>query len=125
MQVPLEITGHHLSVSKRTETMIAKKAAKLERFYDRLTSCRVVLEGPDKHRKNGAPFKVRIHLGVPGSEITIDRQQGDDLTAAIHAAFGAATRKLQEYARTRRGDVKQHALPGPGGEAPPAPDSGP
>jgi hypothetical protein len=47
---------------------------------------------------------------VPGNEITIDRQTEDDLTAAIHAAFDAATRKLQDYARTRRGEVKHHAV---------------
>jgi ribosomal subunit interface protein len=110
LQVPLEITGHHLSVPKRAETLIAKKAKKLERFYDRLTSCRVVIDGPEGHSRNGSPIKVRIHLGVPGSEITIDRQQEHDLTAAIHAAFNAATRKLQDYARTRRGEVKQRAL---------------
>jgi len=111
LQVPLEITGHHVSVSTRTEELIARKAKKLERFYDRLTSCRVVLDGPEG--KNGSPFKVRIHMGVPGSELTIDRQQQDDLTAAIHAAFDAATRKLQDYARTRRGEVKQHVVEGP------------
>lgn len=110
MQVPLEITGHHLSVSGRTESLIEKKTAKLEHFYDRLTSCRVVIDGPDKHHKSGSPFKVRIHLGVPGNEITIDRQAEDDLTAAIHAAFDAATRKLQDYARTRRGEVKYHPV---------------
>ena len=113
MQVPLEITGHHFSVSSRTETLITKKTAKLERFYDRLTSCRVVIDAPDKHHKSGSPFKVRIHLGVPGNEITIDRQQEDDLTAAIHAAFDAAERKLREYARTRRGEVKQKVIDGP------------
>lgn len=113
MQVPLEITGHHVTVPKRTEALIARRATKLERFYDRLTSCRVVIDGPDKHRKNGAPFKVRIHLGVPGHEITIDRQHGEDLTAAVHAAFDAATRKLQDYARTRRGDVKQRVAETP------------
>ena len=109
MQVPLEITGHDASVSKRVESLIQQKTAKLERFYGRLTSCRVVIEKSAKSQKNGAPFKVRIHLGVPGHEITIDRQQETDLTAAIHAAFDAATRKLQEYARTRRGEVKVHS----------------
>lgn len=109
MQVPLEITGHDAFVSKRVESLIQQKTAKLERFYDRLTSCRVVIEKSAKSQKNGTPFRVRIHLGVPGHEITIDRQQEADLTAAIHAAFDAATRKLQEYARTRRGKVKTHS----------------
>jgi ribosomal subunit interface protein len=110
LQVPLEITGHDANVSKRIETLIRKKTDKLERFYDRLTSCRVVIDRSAKSQKQGTPFKVRIHLGVPGHEITIDRQQDPDLTAAVHAAFDAATRKLQEYARTRRGEVKNHRV---------------
>ncbi len=110
LQVPLEITGHDAHVSKRVEALIQKKTAKLERFYDRLTSCRVVIDRSAKSQKRGTPFKVRIHLGVPGHEITIDRQQDPDLIAAVHAAFDAATRKLQEYARTRRGEVKTHAV---------------
>lgn len=111
MQVPLEITGHHAYVSKRVESLIRKRTDKLERFYDRLTSCRVVIDKPAKSQKNGTPFKVRIHIGVPGQEITIDRQQETDIIAAVHSAFDAATRKLQEYARTRRGEVKTHSVP--------------
>jgi len=106
LQVPLEITGHDAYVSKRVESLIEKKTAKLERFYDRLTSCRVVIDRSAKSQKNGTPFNVRIHLGVPGREITIDRQQDPDLMAAVQSAFDAATRKLQDYARTRRGEVK-------------------
>ena len=68
----------------------------------------MVIDGPSNHHKHGSAFKVRIHLGVPGNEITIDRREEQDLTAAIHAAFDAAKRKLQDYARTRCGAVKHH-----------------
>lgn len=108
MQIPLDITGHHISLRTEDEALIARKAAKLERFYERLTSCRVVIDGPGNHHRSGGFYKVRIHLGVPGNELTVDRQKETDLTAAIHAAFDAAKRKLTDYARTRRGDVKHH-----------------
>ncbi len=110
MQVPLDVTGHHLSLSKRDEALITKRAGKLERFYDRLTACRVVIDGPSDHHRSGGFYKVRVHLAVPGSELTIDRQREDDLPAAIHAAFDAATRKLQDYAEMRRGEVKHHEV---------------
>ncbi len=108
MQVPLDITGHQLALSRSHQALIEKRAAKLERFYDRLTACRVVIDGPSNHHRSGGLYKVRVHLAVPGNELTVDRQQENDLQAAIHAAFDAATRKLQEYARTRRGEVKHH-----------------
>ena len=110
MQVPLDVSGHHLSLSKKDEALIARRADKLERFYDRLTACRVVIDGPSHHHRSGGPYKVRVHLAVPGNELTVDRQRHDDLTAAIHAAFDAAARMLKDYARTRRGEVKHHDL---------------
>jgi len=110
LQIPADITGHHVSLKKRDEVLIQKRVDKLEKFYDRLTSCRVVIDGPGNRQRSGGTYKVRIHLGVPKSEITIDRQQEIELTAAIHAAFDAATRKLQEYARTRRGEVKSRTV---------------
>lgn len=108
MQVPLDITTQNVSINASDESLIAKKAAKLERLYDRLTGCRVVIEGPGKHHRTGGPYKVRIHLSVPGNELTVDRRSGNDLTASIHAAFDAITRQLRDYVRTRRGEVKSH-----------------
>lgn len=108
MQVPLDITTQNVSLNPRDESLIEKRAAKLDRFYDRVTGCRVVIEGPGDHHRSGGPYKVRIHLAVPGNELTVDRQTGDDLTASIHAAFDAITRQLRDYARTRRGEVKSH-----------------
>lgn len=110
MQVPVEITGHHVSLKKRDEALVQKRVDKLEKFYDRLTSCRVVITGPGSHQRSGRQYKVRIHLEVPKNDIVVDRQQETELTAAIHAAFDAATRKLQDYARTRRGDVKSRSV---------------
>ena len=44
MQTPLQITAHDLILSEAVETDIREKAAKLERYYQRLISCRVAAE---------------------------------------------------------------------------------
>ena len=50
--------------------------------------------------------RVRIHLDVPGGELTIDKQNSVDLPLAISQAFTAARVKLEEYVHRTRHDVK-------------------
>jgi hypothetical protein len=51
---------------------------------------------------------VRIDLKVPGGEIAITRKHDEELQIALRDAFAVARRKLEDYARGPRGDVKQH-----------------
>ena len=109
MEIPLQISLHGIEHSDALYNAIREKADKLERYYDRVMSCRVVLELAGRHRRQGRQFTVRIDLKVPGGEIAITRQHDEDLQVALRDAFAAATRKLEDYARTQRGDVKHHA----------------
>ena len=52
-------------------------------------------------------------MAVPGSELVVNREprkhaSHQDVYVAIRDAFGAARRKLQNYARRQRGAVKIH-----------------
>ena len=109
MEIPLQISLHGIEHSDALYNAIREKAEKLDHYYDRLMSCRVVLELTGQHKHQGKQFTVRIDLKVPGGEIAITRQHDEDLQIALRDAFDAATRKLEDYARTQRGDVKQHA----------------
>ena len=71
-------------------------------------SCRVVVEVPHKHHQQGRRFNVRIDIGVPGSEIVVNRDQAEDVFVALRDAFDAAKRQLEDYAHKIRGDVKAH-----------------
>ena len=108
MQLPLQVTLRDISPSEAIEAYIRERAAKLEQFYDRIMSCRVVVEAPVRHHRKGGPYKVRIDLTVPGDELVVDRQVDEDLYVAIRDAFHAARRKLEDYARRQRGAVKVH-----------------
>ena len=109
MQIPLQISLHGIERSNALYTAIQDKAAKLERYYDRIISCRVVLEVDARHKHHGKQFTVRIDLKVPGGEIAVNREHSEDLQIALRDAFDAARRQLEDYARGQRGDVKHHA----------------
>lgn len=108
MQIPLQISLHGVEHSDALYNAIREKAEKLDHYYDRVMSCRVVLELAGRHKRHGKQFAVRIDMKVPGGEIVITRQHDEELQIALRDAFDAARRKLEDYARGQRGDVKQH-----------------
>lgn len=109
MQLPLQISLHGIEHSDALYNAIREKAEKIDHYYRRIMSCRVVLELAGRHKRHGKQFMVRIDLKVPGSEIAITRVHDEELQIALRDAFDAARRKLEDYARGQRGDVKQHA----------------
>ncbi len=114
MQVPLDIRFHNLEPSEAVETAIRERAAKLDRLYDRLTSCRVAVEARHKQHRKGNAFTVNIHLGVPQGELNVTRAPEKsaqdyahpDVYKALRDAFDAAERQLIDYKRQLSGDVK-------------------
>jgi ribosome-associated translation inhibitor RaiA len=117
MQTPLRIAFHGVDGSDAARGLIEESVAWLERFYDRITGCAVVVEAPHRHHLHGNHFQVRISLTVPGGEIVVNREPARrdasrDLGAAIQRAFEAARRRLEEHVRRQRHEVKHHE-PGP------------
>ena len=137
MENPLQITFRNMPPSPAIEDAIRQKAGKLDSYYDRILGCHVVVEAPHRHHHKGKAFLIRIDLKVPGGELVVNRARnrleaaklGDpelagqdlaeshepskhaahrDVYVAIRDAFNSARRKLQDYARKRRGEVKAH-----------------
>lgn len=120
MQLPLQITFRNMDTSPAVESVLREKAGKLERYYDHIMSCRVVVEASHRHHHKGNIYHVRIDLTVPNEEIIVSREphqdhSHEDLYVAIRDAFDAARRQLEQFARRQRGDVKAHVGP-PEGE---------
>jgi len=110
MQHPVRITSRDFAMTAAIETLIRKRAERLETYFDRITSCHVVLSAPNvKHHRIGGPFEVSIVLHVPGGELAVNRQHGEDLSLAVRGAFDSARRKLQDHVREMRGAVKKRA----------------
>ena len=111
MQVPLEISTRWIDLSPPLEAELRKRADKLERRFDRITSCRIAVERPTgNHHQEGGPFRVRLDITVPGTELVADKEE-EELYAAVREAFAAAERQVEEWSRRRRGEVKSPVLP--------------
>jgi ribosomal subunit interface protein len=104
MQIPLQISLHGIAHSEALYSAIREKAEKLERYYDRITSCRVVLELGARHKRKGKQYSAHIDLKVPGGEIAVTHEHDEDLQIALRDAFDAVRRRLEDYARVQRGD---------------------
>lgn len=115
MQIPLEISVRWLDLNPPLEAELRKRAAKLERHFNRITSCRIAVEAPTgNHHQEGGPYRVRVDVTVPGSELVADKS-AEDVFAAIRDAFNAMERQVEAFSQKVRGDVKTPVLP-PEGE---------
>jgi ribosomal subunit interface protein len=108
MKTPLQITFRGFEHSDALETHIREKADKLETFFEPIMSCRVVVELPHQHKNQGKLFNVRLDIGVPGSEIVVNRDEHEDVYVALRDAFDAARRQLEDYGRRLRRETKAH-----------------
>ena len=113
MQLPLQITFRNMGPSEAVEANIRKWAAKLDRICDNIMRCKVVVEAPLKHKRQGGHFHTRIDITVPGGEFVINREPDphhsyEDVYVSIRDAFKSAKRQLEEYVNRRKGHVKTH-----------------
>lgn len=118
MQIPLKIAFEGgLTGSDALRSRIERESARLERFSDRITACRVVVRGRSGRHRQGGLYDVRIHIVLPGHEdIVVDRNPPadhahEDPFVSIRDAFNAARRRLQDHERREAGQVKSHAPP--------------
>ena len=116
METPLQISFRNTDPSPAVEARIRERVSRLERFHDRITSCRVTVEAPDKHHRKGGLFRVTVDLGVPGKDIVIGgtgpkNHAHEDVYVAVRDSFEAAERALKSHASQMRGDVKTHEVP--------------
>lgn len=108
MKLPLQIVMHDIPHSGAVENDIRSRVDKLDQFYPDIMRCRVVVGLDGKHKHQGKQFNVRIDLTVPGNEIVVARHRGEDLYVVLRDAFDATKRRLEDFARRQRGDVKTH-----------------
>lgn len=109
MKLPVQVTFRDMVPLPSLEGVIRSHAAKLERFVPDLMSCNVVVEASANRHRQGHVYAVKIDVRLPGTEVFAgERQAHEEIGVAMRDAFEAMTRRLEDYARKRRGQVKQH-----------------
>lgn len=116
MQLPLQITFRHMEPSPALEARIRELAARLERFSPQIMRCHVIVEPAPHHQHQGGLHDFHIDITLPDAEIAIRKAHAadhahEDAYVALRDAFRAARRKLEDYERKRRLDVKTHTGP--------------
>jgi ribosomal subunit interface protein len=112
MELGLQITARDIEITDAIRAEITEKAEKLDKYYERIMRCKVVLDSPKRHQHEGKLYSLNIYLTVPGGgELVVKREPNKDLYVAIRDSFQAARRKLEDFARQQRLDVKHHEEP--------------
>jgi len=129
MLLPVQVTFRNINDPGGLEEMVQKEAARLERFYDRISSCRVVVERPQRAQSSKL-YHVRIDLGLPNGELVVkhaptlhgtlkdtkvedSHKEAESVLVhkspqrAIREAFHEMRRRLQDYLRRQEGSVKK------------------
>jgi ribosome-associated translation inhibitor RaiA len=101
MALQPHITFRHLDTSEAVKGAIERHVDELEQFYDRMISCRVVVDARHYHRR-GRLYHVSVTLFVPGSEIVVNRdpsekQSHEDVLVAVRDSMESARRQLEDY----------------------------
>ena len=111
--IPFQITFRDFESSESVWLAIEDRIEKLERFKSRATNCEVIVSKPHRHNSHGQIYHVEIRLRVPGHNIFINRERErneahTDVFITIRDAFDALERRLEDFVRVRRGNVKNH-----------------
>jgi hypothetical protein len=100
MSSPVTLTFRHLTRSGALEASARDVGGRLQRLNDRMTACHIEFEGIPE-TTGGTPFRVKIHISVPGAQIHAESARQTDFgKAAIYSpmrsAYENAKRQLEK-----------------------------
>jgi len=116
MQVPVELVFQHCDPTDEIRSAVARQVERLERFSDRITSCRVVVAGPHSRHRQGDLYEVDVRIAMPGRKDVVVGKRREDAPerqhplVAIREAFDLAVRQIEDAMRDMEGVVKEHAV---------------
>lgn len=112
MQVPVQISFHGCDHSDALTKDINKHAEKIEEFYGRITSCRVVVEAPHKSHTKGKLFHINVEISIPGVGQLVHNDRGnnpahEDVYVAVRDAFNAIEAQIKKIVGKRRDEERR------------------
>jgi ribosome-associated translation inhibitor RaiA len=107
MQTPIQLTFRSMPRSEDLDAHIRLRAVELERLFDRIISCHVIIEMTGRHHRHGDGFRVTINVGLPGHELVVSRDPPEDRgpmdgLSAVNHAFDEAVRQLEGWVKQKR-----------------------
>jgi ribosome-associated translation inhibitor RaiA len=130
LPIPVQTTFRHMRSSPAVAARVEAEADKLRRYYSGIHHCHVVISAPHRRQQVGHIYSVHLELGVPREHLAITHEHAshtqakrnagvsrrpktsgahEDIYVVLREVFDAARRRLEDYARRQRGDVKRHA----------------
>jgi ribosome-associated translation inhibitor RaiA len=100
MTTPVDVHFHGIEKSDAIEQRVREKVAKLQKHFERMTSCRVAIEVPQRTPQKPKVYLIKIEIGMPRRNpivVTHERigsHANEELGLAIRDAFEAALRKV-------------------------------
>jgi cold shock CspA family protein len=113
MEKQPQVTVRGAEVTPQIQARCFDEIDKLERYYEHIIGCNVVITAAHQHSQKGNLWDVRIDMAVPGQKIAVTRTPGEhhkdeDIEVAVTDAFKRARRQLEDYVRKHRHLVKTH-----------------
>ncbi|MBZ0237645.1 MAG: HPF/RaiA family ribosome-associated protein [Deltaproteobacteria bacterium] len=107
MPIPVTVNFRDMFPSPSVDAFVRRWATRLERVDPRVQRCEVTIDQPHRHHERGNRFRVHVLISVPGKEIAVTQDPGedgahDDVRVAVRDSFRAARRQLEENARRSR-----------------------
>jgi hypothetical protein len=102
MNSPVTLTFRDLPRSGALEASARDVGGRLLRLNDRMTACHIVFEGIPE-TAGGVPFRVKIHVSVPGAQIHAESARQTDVG---HAAIHSLLRSAYENAKRQLENLK-------------------
>jgi cold shock CspA family protein len=109
MQTPVDIAFRRCEPSEEIRSEIAAQVQRLEKFSSRITSCRIVVNGPQTRQ---GLFHIELRIALPKhKDVVVGRWHGEagdreHPRVAIREAFDAAARQVEDAMHDLRGEVK-------------------
>ncbi len=111
---PVEIALRGIPASDALQRYIDSAARKLDQAYAGIRSSQVVVEALEREQEQAARFAVRLIITLPGTEVVVNREHGEDVYMALRDAFTAARLQLEDRLCRRSPEHGRHGHGTPG-----------
>jgi putative sigma-54 modulation protein len=89
--VQISVTGRHIDVSSELRSYVENKVGKLIKFYDRVMTIDVILDG------EGLGFGAEIVAKAEHKMVFVAKERGEDMYAAVDLVMDKIERQITRH----------------------------